>query len=258
MRDMYTHKITTPKHWNMLMLGPAVYTSEELDYDLVVGNDTVVTKSYDPNCENGNVSGGCEPVAVISGEKLRDYTEGPAETAAIANVLHNDERTGQYVIDQEAWDCIWSELIEKGKGIKTVYDRPGGYTEEEYSFSEEMLDAMIYELDRLITKYGGADWNTKASANRLVELLAEHRTLIANELSDVKAAGVRNLANTNFLGPKERDDRNAIRMAQGEAVEEQKDYSKYFMAIEKKMTEYKHKDMKRVFREVDRKSNRAA
>ena len=46
MRDMFNHKTTTPEHWNRLMM-PTVYTKTEMDYDLIVGNDTVVT----PRCE---------------------------------------------------------------------------------------------------------------------------------------------------------------------------------------------------------------
>ena len=53
MRDIFTHKITTPEHWYMLMM-PTVYTRAELDYDLVVGADTIVTPSYDPHCVPGD------------------------------------------------------------------------------------------------------------------------------------------------------------------------------------------------------------
>jgi hypothetical protein len=63
MHDMFNHKITTPEHWNMLMM-PTVYTRTELEYDLVVGADTVVTPSYDPHCANGDISGG--EAAVLS------------------------------------------------------------------------------------------------------------------------------------------------------------------------------------------------
>ena len=88
MRDMFTHKITTPHHWNMIMT-PTAYTRAQLDYDLVVGNVTV-TPAYDPMC--ATVTDGCAPAAVISAEKLRDHDVGAAETATIANVLHNDNR----------------------------------------------------------------------------------------------------------------------------------------------------------------------
>lgn len=58
MRDIFTHKITTPEHWYKLMM-PTKYTRAELDYDLVVGKDTVVSPSYDPHCTNGDVTGKC-------------------------------------------------------------------------------------------------------------------------------------------------------------------------------------------------------
>lgn len=106
----------------MLMM-PFNFNREELDYDVVVGPDTVVTASYDPHCENCDISGGCEPVAVASGEKLLDYTEGPAETTRIANTLMNSPKMSQYVIDPEAWDCILSELIVSRKGARTIVDR---------------------------------------------------------------------------------------------------------------------------------------
>jgi len=200
LRDVFTHKITTLEHWNMITK-PTVYTREESDYDLIVG-DTVVTPAYDPHCANGEVTQGCQPVAVLSAEKLRNYTEGPAETAKIASVLRNDDRTGEYVIAQEAWDCIWAELIERGKGIKTVDDRPG-FVESDYNFSAEMLEEMVLELNRVITKYSDAPWNTLETANRLVELLGWHVGLIQTELDEVNS-GRRRLLERDFLGPKER------------------------------------------------------
>ena len=254
LRDMFTHKLTTAEHWNMLMM-PTKYTRDELDYDLVVGNETVVTPSFDPHCMNGDVSDGCEPVAVISAEKLRDYTEGPPETTKIANVLMNDARTGQYVIAQEAWDCIWEELIQNGKGLKTVYDRPG--QEQEYSFSAEMLQAMIDELTRLIDKYGGSEWNTKETANRIVELLTEHRTLIQAELVDVQL-GLRKLTDNDFLGPKEREFRQLQRsIVQGSdnaaptdaAINKKKKKqrnAKYFLKLDAKLWKKRQREMRQV------------
>jgi hypothetical protein len=270
MRDMFTHKITTPLHWYMVMM-PVKYTAPrcnvvgdsiscwggELSYDLVVGADTVVTPSYDPHCSGGPlpdacdnwfdqyhctsapIQGSCEPVAVISAEKLRDYAQGPAETARIANVLLRDNKMGQYVIDPEAWDCIWTELIVNKKGLKTVVDRPGYGTEETYNFSSEMLRAMIIELNRLITKYSGPEWNTKETANRLVALLTEHRALVLEELDEVNSGG-RKLTDMDYLGPNERDARRKL----SGNVEDKKDYSKYFLAEEQKMKKKRITDLK--------------
>jgi hypothetical protein len=247
LRDIFTHKITTPHHWNMLMM-PTVYTREELDYDLVVGANTVVTPSYDPHCANGDVSGGCEPVAVLSAEKLIDPTVGPTETTKIANILKNDSRTGQYVIASETWNCIWEEMIQNHKGLKTMYDRPGS-AQGGPNFSSEMLTAMITELNRLITKYSGAGWNSKATANRVVSLLTEHRSLIQTELEEVNS-GRRVLTDKDFLGPKEREARRLAKLkkensdAEAEKDEEVQDFSKYFLAIEKKMNDSRRTAMK--------------
>ena len=251
MRDIMTHKITTPEHFNMF-LDPFRYTREEMEYDTVVGNATV-TPSYDPHCTNGDVSGGCEPVAVISAEKLRDYTDGPPETAKIANVLLNDDRMGQYVIEEEAWDCIWEELIKNGKGLKTVTDKPG-YNGDEYGFSAEMLEEMIAELDRLIAKYASPEWNTKETANRLVELLTEHHALIQAELDEVNS-GIRKLTDKDFLGPKERKLRKIRAREETPAsdsssststIEKQddKDYSEYFRELDEMRWKSRQRQMK--------------
>ena len=238
-----------------MLMEPTGYSHAELDYDYVVGADTVVTPSFDPHCANGEVSGGCKPVAVISTEKLRDYTEGPAETAKIANVLHNDDRTGQFVIAQEAWDCIWDELIPRGKGLRPiVYDRPDyvesytGFVESDTNFSAEMLEEMIHELDRVISKYSGPDWNTKETANRIVQLIVEHRALIQTELNEVNS-GMRKLTDRDFLGPKERERRRRLKLQEaGETITTPQDHSKYFNAIDKKMQEKKRLEMRQMAR----------
>ena len=80
------------------------------------------------------------------------------------------------------------------------------------NFSAEMLEAMINELSRLITKYSASPWNTKITANKVVTLLTEHRTLIQEELDDV-LVGRRVLTEKDFLGPKERERRRNLTYA---------------------------------------------
>lgn len=128
-----------------------------------------------------------------------------SETIKIANVLMNNQKMSQHVIGNDAWTCIWDELIVKGKGLKTVADRPGA-GEESYGFSAEMLESMIIELTRLIDKYGSSEWNSLATSNRIVELLSEHRVLIQAELDGLDTT-VRALSTEDFLGPKEREKR---------------------------------------------------
>lgn len=159
------------------------HTREELSYDNYVNAMDPVAPEYDPHCSQLEITNGCAPVAIISADRLRDYDLGPAENSRIAEALMNDARTGRYVIAQEAWDCIWEELIWHKKGPRIIDDRPG-YEDlyEGYNFSVEMLLEMIDELNRLIAKYGGPDWNARPTANRLVEILEEHRGMVEKEL----------------------------------------------------------------------------
>merc|ERR1719232_2209002 len=157
LRDIFTHGITTQEHFDLLW-DPVNNHRHDLEvfYDKRVRpgvEDGSIGRVYHESCATGWVTDGCEPVLVASAERLRDYKLGPSETARIANVLYNDDRMGRYVIDPIAWDCVWEELIVNGKGPKTVYDRPG-FVENAYSFSAEMLELMLTELDRLIAKYG--------------------------------------------------------------------------------------------------------
>ena len=264
MRDIYTHKMTTPIHWNMLMI-PAGFSREEVDYDVIVGNKTV-TPSYDYHCTNGDISGGCEPVAVISAEKLSDYTEGPAETRKIAQVLMNNEKMAKWVIEEETWECIWEELIVRQKGLRTIFDRPG-FGEVDYNFSAEMLEGMLFELERLIAKYSSDEWNTKETANRVVELLTWHRGLIQTELDEVNS-GTRVLTDNDYLGPKEREKRriakieaeifektreNEVASSDARHLEQKKDYSEFFKAADKELMKRRlEKIKKETFEREDR------
>lgn len=199
MRDMFTHKVTTQRHWDMLMQ-PTRYTKDEMTYDLIVGNATV-TEAYDPHCLT-DVSGGCEPVEIISAERLVEHDTGPGENRKIAQTLLNKRGIHDFLIHEDAWECIWTELIINKRGLKTFIDREG-IGERDYNFSEEMLTDMIGELDRLISKYGGPDWNMKSTAQTLVNILDEHRGLLHEELLEVQS-GVRKLKFDDFLGPNTR------------------------------------------------------
>eukprot|EP00985_Skeletonema_marinoi_P020031 scaffold11712_cov111-Skeletonema_marinoi.AAC.2 len=210
LRDMFTHKTTTKEHWDMLMM-PTVYTRAELDYDLVVGADTVVEDAYDPHC--ATVTEGCAPVAVVSAENLRDYSRGKAETDLIGNVLKRNSKM-------------------------------------------EMLEEMIHELDRLITKYGASPWDAMTTANKLVSLLTEHRELAQDELDDV-LAGRRVLTEKDFLGPKERERRR--KLTSGTSNQEgEKDYSQYFFDMDQKLLEIRRVEMRKNLHQKRKEAEEAA
>ena len=180
---------------------------------------------------------------VISAEKLRDYTEGAAETQRIANTLAGHTGISEYVIAQEAWQCIWTELIPNGRGMRQVRDRlttPQGavLTENDYNFSEEMLQEMVNEYDRLIAKYSVSPWTEKSTAVRLVTLLTESRQAVEAERQEV-ASGARRLTERDFLGPKERERRRRLKAIQeghnpdedAMSVQETMSHFEYFTAL---------------------------
>lgn len=130
-----------------------------------------------------------------------------------------------------------------------MYDRPG-FVETDYSFSAEMLEEMIHELDRLITKYSASPWNAKATANKLVSLLTEHRVLVQEELDDV-LAGRRILTEKDFLGSKERKKRklaaatNEAGVTSTQKEDGENHYSRYFFAMDQKLLEIRRVEMRR-------------
>mmetsp|Transcript_15458 Transcript_15458/g.32748 ORF Transcript_15458/g.32748 Transcript_15458/m.32748 type:complete len:133 (+) Transcript_15458:492-890(+) len=107
-----------------------------------------------------------------------------------------------------------------------------------------MLEEMIREQDRLIAKYSGAEWNAKPTANRVVELLVEHRVLIQIELNEVNS-GLRKLTDRDFLGPKERRRRLKLK--------EKKDNSK--TGATAATPQKKHKDSSKYFNKLEREAN---
>mmetsp|Transcript_23402 Transcript_23402/g.50540 ORF Transcript_23402/g.50540 Transcript_23402/m.50540 type:complete len:330 (+) Transcript_23402:489-1478(+) len=245
LRDVFTHKLITKDHWDDLM-SKFAHTREELDFDLYVKEgDAPIEPAYDPKCDL--ITNGCEPVAIISADKLREYDDGPAETAAIAEALMNDARMGKYVIAQEAWDCIWEELIQHKKGPKTIALRPG-YEDiyEGYNFSFNMLYAMIEELNRLINKYSSGEWKTKPTAIRLVKILTEHRTLVEKELEEIHT-GQRQLKKKDFLGTDQREKQRKLKQPQDDETE---------MTVVDAATESKRKIRMRYFTELEQKLHR--
>ena len=91
---MFSHGITTPEHFQLIMDPVNSHRAELEEYyaaHVAPGvADGSILPTYDTNCANGWITEGCEAKAVFSAEKLRDYTDGPAETEAIANILLTD------------------------------------------------------------------------------------------------------------------------------------------------------------------------
>jgi hypothetical protein len=165
------------------------------DRKLAEGDGTCET--HDPNCSK--ITGGCKPKAVISADRLRDYDQGPSETAVIGNILKSNPKMAEYVIDQSTWSCIWDKIIDKHEGPQSfAIDQIEGP-----NFSARMLEAMIEEVTRVRDKYSQGSWATDENAARLVELVNEQLADLIIELGEVNS-GVRTIRSTDILLPEER------------------------------------------------------
>jgi len=168
MRDMFNHKLTVPGQWQMSIL-PNYFTKHEMRHGRFVDEDEIVTPSYDPMC--ATLSEGCYPQLVIDPVKLVDPLYGPAEARKIAQMINGTEGFHEWMIEEEAWECIWEELVIEKKGIKTFLDR-ASLDYESYTFSFELKNEMWHEINRLIEKYKVRDDKV---AIDLVSILKGHR-----------------------------------------------------------------------------------
>ena len=75
---------------------------------------------------------------------------------------------------------------------------------EDPNFSVTMIEAMIEEVTRLITKYSLAPWTDDVNASRVVSLLSEHLPLLQTELADLNS-GRRTLSRKDIFAPGERE-----------------------------------------------------
>lgn len=162
-------------------------------------HDEVDTPEQDAMCDG--VTNTCRPVMIISADYLRDYTLGPAETEIIGNILMTNEKMAKWVINKEAWGCIWDKVIDKNEGPMTFDDRN---TDEDPNFSPIMIEEMIAEVTRLVDKYSTDPWTDDINANRLVMLLSEHLPLLQTELEDL-TSGRRTLSQKDIFAPGERE-----------------------------------------------------
>ena len=164
-------------------------------HNYTIHEDQAIT---DYKCDQ--ITSTCRPVQVISADRLR---ESPEETNIIANVLRTNKKTGRYVINEDAWGCIWSKLISENAGPVTFKDRQ---IADDPNFSQFMLEEMIGEIQRMITKYSTVHWDHNPTATRLVELLDEQLVKLQAEVDDL-TSGRRTLTQKDIFGPGEREAR---------------------------------------------------
>mmetsp|Transcript_11454 Transcript_11454/g.16684 ORF Transcript_11454/g.16684 Transcript_11454/m.16684 type:complete len:689 (-) Transcript_11454:183-2249(-) len=168
MRDMFNHELTVEGQWKMSIM-PNFFTKHEMRHGRFVDENEIVQPSYDPMC--ATLSKGCYPVLIIDPEKLVDPQYGPVEARKMAELVNGTEGFEERMIEEEAWGCIWEELVINKKGIKTFRDRVS-LDYDSYTYSFELKNEMWHQINRLIEKYEVKDDQV---AIDLVNILKGHR-----------------------------------------------------------------------------------
>jgi len=168
MRDMFNHEVTVEAQWQMSIL-PNFFTKHEVRHGRFVNDTDALTNTYDPMC--ATLSKGCYPVMVLDPEKLVHPDYGPIEARKLAQVVNGTEGFDEWMIEEEAWECIWRELIIEKKGITTFLDK-ATLDYDSYTYSFEMKNEMWHQTNRLIEKY---EVRGDQVAIDLVNILRGHR-----------------------------------------------------------------------------------
>jgi len=164
LRDVLTHKLTTGDHFEKMLQRSANGDDGSLFF-IYVGDERV-SPEYDEHCVF-DMPDKCQPKAIVSVERLLNPNTGPNETAKIAATIQGK---GVDVIEDEAWTCIWEELLVRRKGPRTMLDRVGPPAEA-FNFTTEEYVEMLIELNRLKDKYNSVEWSLSHQAQDLVTIL---------------------------------------------------------------------------------------
>lgn len=176
-RDIFTNELTTPEHFENL-IQPVLYAQAEL----VAAQASLgeVTPAYDGHCIHDMAD--CFPVAIASFEKMIDPETGPQEVDRFVAAIEG--KTGLNLIEEEARDCVWEELIINGKGNTNTYrDRDGnGPDESQYVFTLEQMNKIQDEITRIRNKYSTEEWVNNPIATALVEYMDSYLAVNDEEI----------------------------------------------------------------------------
>lgn len=164
LRDMFTNEYTTSEHF-VRLTQPVMYTQAELIAEQASLVD--VSPEFDEHCKSDMKD--CKPVAVASFEKMIDPDTGCDEVDRFVAAIEG--KAGMTVIERDARECVWEELIINGKGNENTYHDRVGPSEDQYVFTLDQMGLIQAELERLRKKYSEGDWIDDSNAQSLVGYL---------------------------------------------------------------------------------------
>lgn len=175
-RDIFSHNLTTLEHFDRLKQ-PVMYAAPELTTaQNSIGN---ITAQIDSHCvEDMN----CTVVAIASFEKMIDRESGPSEIERFVAAI--DGKTSWPMMEKEARECVWHQMIVQGKGFTNTYhDREGNGPEEDlFSFTIDQMQEIQLELERVRNKYSNGTWVNNTIAQSLVGYVDQY---IANNTAEL-------------------------------------------------------------------------
>ena len=167
LRDVFTNELTTSEHFGHttqpLTYGEAELVSEQAS----LAN---VSPEYDEHCVSHMED--CKPVAIASFEKIIEKQTGSHEIDRFLAVLEG--KTGVNIIEKEARECVWEELIVHGKGTDKTFKNRQGPPDREFGFRPQEVKKIQAELQRLRDKYSSGNWANDPIAQSLVGYLDEY------------------------------------------------------------------------------------
>jgi hypothetical protein len=180
LRDILTNDLTTSEHFEHttqpLLYGEAELVAEQVSLGVVSPPE------YDKHCVSNMED--CKPVAIASFEKMIEKETGCEEVDRFLAALEG--KAGMSVIEREARECVWEELIVLGKGNEKTFQNRKGPAKNDFGFRPPEMRKIQAELQRLREKYSTSeDWINDPIAQSLVGYLDEYIAENGEELKFV-------------------------------------------------------------------------
>lgn len=132
----------------------------------------------------------CNPLGVLSYEKLRANATGPAEANKLAQIIEN-ELQGLPIIHEDGRECIWHE-VENHKPLPDKTDRTDltGLGVDIYNFTYGQLKYLQNAVVEVRDFYNSGTWTSNNVAQDLVGLCQEYVDEMQAEIDELESVGL--------------------------------------------------------------------
>mmetsp|Transcript_44592 Transcript_44592/g.65595 ORF Transcript_44592/g.65595 Transcript_44592/m.65595 type:complete len:418 (-) Transcript_44592:214-1467(-) len=146
---------------------------------------------------------GCYPQTVISYERLRNETTGPAELNKVAKVLEG--KTGMTVIEEEARECVWNEVMNVDNPLISPRNEDRGGSSLDYGYTPAQMLLIRDKLIEYRDKYSSGTWVNNPLAKDLVSYFVEYLIQVNDEIDLMAASPTPTMAPNPYYEKELRD-----------------------------------------------------